>query len=230
MTDYLTSLPMPHPIMLDAEKVRFMTRFVSTEQMRPHLQGVLIEPLADGRSRMVATDGHRLGVMVDATPQRDGPLAWRMIVDFGKVPPIRERWGELLRLECDGRYEIGALKDDGAGGEFVGAGKLGRARIIYGTYPDWERVVPQIAHDGRFGAVDGASFEAGYNARYLADFAWRKNDAAIAIRNGKPGDPALIMNACRDFWGVLMPVRTSWPFARADYVAPKAPQSSTAAA
>lgn len=105
---------------------------VSTEESRPILNGVLWE-LRDGEMKMVATNGHRLarmGVKVTATGT---PSA-----DF-IVPPAA--LGQVQRLFKDDD-EIQVARSDNHLG-FKAASTEVYTRLIEGTYPNYEQVIPR---------------------------------------------------------------------------------------
>lgn len=105
---------------------------VSTEESRPILNGVLWE-LRDGEMKMVATNGHRLARMGVAVPPTGTPSA-----DF-IVPPAA--LAQVQRL----------FKDDDSLDVARSGNHLGfRAdsteiytRLIEGTYPNYEQVIPK---------------------------------------------------------------------------------------
>ncbi|MDX1568198.1 MAG: DNA polymerase III subunit beta [Longimicrobiales bacterium] len=105
---------------------------VSTEESRPILNGVLWE-LRDGRMQMVATNGHRLARMGMKTEASSAPSA-----DF-IVPPGALNQVERLFSEDD---ELQVSKS----GNHLGFRSGERAvftRLIEGTYPNYEQVIPK---------------------------------------------------------------------------------------
>jgi DNA polymerase-3 subunit beta len=105
---------------------------VSTEESRPILNGVLWE-LRDGEMKMVATNGHRLARMavpVESTGTR--------AADF-IVPPAA--LGQVQRLfKDDDAIEV-ARSDNHLG--FRAASTEVYTRLIEGTYPNYEQVIPR---------------------------------------------------------------------------------------
>jgi DNA polymerase-3 subunit beta len=119
---------------------------VSTEESRPILNGVLWE-LRDGEMKMVATNGHRLarmGVKVTATGT---PSA-----DF-IVPPAA--LGQVQRLFKDDD-EIQVARSDNHLG-FKAASTEVYTRLIEGTYPNYEQVIPR--DNDKHATVDKKSLE-----------------------------------------------------------------------
>lgn len=114
------------------------TRFaISTEETRYYLNGIYLHATEDGAAsalRAVATDGHRLA-RVEA-PLPEGAEGMPAVI----VP--RKTVGELRKLidDTDGEIQIGlsASRVRFAVGEAVL-----RSRLIDGTFPDYERVIPK---------------------------------------------------------------------------------------
>jgi DNA polymerase-3 subunit beta len=129
------------------EKTKFA---ISTEETRYYLNGIYLhETKSDGKAllRAVATDGHRLAQVELPLPSgaKDMP---------GVIVP-RKTVAELSRLaeDSDGdiRIELSAAKIRITGPRVVLTSKL-----IDGTFPDYERVIPQN-NDKRM-EVDNATF------------------------------------------------------------------------
>jgi DNA polymerase-3 subunit beta len=105
---------------------------VSTEESRPILNGVLWE-LRDGEMKMVATNGHRLARMGMRVPSTGTPSA-----DF-IVPPAA--LSQVQRLfKDDDTIEV-ARSDNHLG--FRASATEVYTRLIEGTYPNYEQVIPR---------------------------------------------------------------------------------------
>jgi DNA polymerase-3 subunit beta len=105
---------------------------VSTEESRPILNGVLWE-LRDGEMKMVATNGHRLARMsvpVESTGTRSADFI---------VPPAA--LGQVQRLFKDNDSIEVARSDNHLG--FRAASTEVYTRLIEGTYPNYEQVIPR---------------------------------------------------------------------------------------
>ena len=129
------------------EKTRFA---ISTEETRYYLNGIYLHAAkSDGKAllRAVATDGHRLAQVELPLPSgaKDMP---------GVIVP-RKTVAEIARLaeDSDGdiRIELSPAKIRISGPRVVLTSKL-----IDGTFPDYERVIPQ-GNDKRM-EVDNAAF------------------------------------------------------------------------
>ncbi|MSR20560.1 MAG: DNA polymerase III subunit beta [Gemmatimonadetes bacterium] len=105
---------------------------VSTEESRPILNGVLWE-LRDGEMKMVATNGHRLArmsVRVASTGTRSADFI---------VPPAA--LSQVQRLFKDGDSIEVARSENHLG--FRAASTEVYTRLIEGTYPNYEQVIPR---------------------------------------------------------------------------------------
>jgi DNA polymerase-3 subunit beta len=119
---------------------------VSNEESRPILNGVLWE-LRDGRMQMVATNGHRLARM--AVPA--GP-ATATSADF-IVPPAALQQVQRL-FKADDELEV-AKEGNHLG--FRSSGTEVYTRLIEGTYPNYEQVIPK--DNDKYAIVDKGSLE-----------------------------------------------------------------------
>jgi DNA polymerase-3 subunit beta len=116
------------------EKARFA---MSQEETRYYLNGVYLHAHDTGkekRLRAAATDGHRLA-RVDA-PLPDGAANIPGVI----VP--RKAVAELGRLLDDADEEVGVAVSETKIRFDFGAGRL-TSKLIDGTYPDYERVIPK---------------------------------------------------------------------------------------
>jgi DNA polymerase III subunit beta len=130
------------------------TKFaISTEETRYYLNGIHLHAVADGgRLRAVATDGHRLA-RVEA-PLPDGAAG---------MPPIivpRKTVNEIRKLidDVDAEQSVEVALSNARIRFKVGRAVL-RSRLIDGTFPDYERVIP-TANDKQLVAPTKALSEA----------------------------------------------------------------------
>ena len=105
---------------------------VSTEESRPILNGVLWE-LRDGMMRMVATNGHRLARMSVPAASSSSPST-----DFIVPPAALQQVQRLFR----GDDEIGVSRSGNHLG-FRAGGTEVYTRLIEGSYPNYEQVIPK---------------------------------------------------------------------------------------
>ena len=135
----------------DLKRLIDKTRFaISTEETRYYLNGIFLHAIeADSGVvlRAVATDGHRLARVEMPLPEGGAEMP-------GVIIP-RKTVAELQKLidENDGNLEV-ALSDTKI--RFSFANVTLTSKLIDGTFPDYERVVPQ-GNDKQL-EVDGESF------------------------------------------------------------------------
>ena len=113
------------------------TRFaISTEETRYYLNGIHLHAVEDrGRLRAVATDGHRLARVEAALPE-----------GAAGMPPIivpRKTVNEIRKLidDVDPEEAVEVALSNARIRFKVGRAVL-RSRLIDGTFPDYERVIP----------------------------------------------------------------------------------------
>ncbi len=119
---------------------------VSTEESRPILNGVLWE-LRDTQMRMVATNGHRLARMAVPMVSSGAPSA-----DFIVPPAALQQVQRLFKDEDD----LMVARD----GNHLGFGSGSHevfSRMIEGTYPNYEQVIPR--DNDKAALVDKKVFE-----------------------------------------------------------------------
>ena len=137
----MTAGQLPHKFELGVQTLRGLidrTRFaISTEETRYYLNGIYLhQSVSDGADvlRAVATDGHRL-----ARVQHDLPAGARGMP--GVIVP-RKTIAELRKLldETQGSVDV-ALSDTRI--QFTVGPVTLTSKLIDGTFPDYERVIPR---------------------------------------------------------------------------------------
>ena len=138
----MTDEGLEHSFKIAAGELRRLidrTRFaISTEETRYYLNGIFLHAIGEGAAsclRAVATDGHRLARFETALP--DGAEG---------MPPVivpRKTIGELRKLidEAEAEAEIEVALSTARIRFGIGPAVL-RSRLIDGTFPDYERVIP----------------------------------------------------------------------------------------
>ena len=123
----------------DLKKLIDRTRFaISTEETRYYLNGIFFHAIEEGAAsclRSVATDGHRLARVEVGMPEGAAGMP-------GVIVP-RKTVGELRKLidELDAETEVEVALSHARIRFKVGTAVL-RSRLIDGTFPDYERVIP----------------------------------------------------------------------------------------
>ncbi|MEL6111697.1 MAG: DNA polymerase III subunit beta [Pseudomonadota bacterium] len=133
--DYTTAFSIPTG---DLRRLLDKARFaMSQEETRYYLNGVYMHALTDAETpclRVAATDGHRLARL--EAPLPDGAATMPGVI----IP--RKAVAELGRL-LDDANEMVQISVSGAKIQFgFGAGRL-TSKLIDGTFPDYERVIPK---------------------------------------------------------------------------------------
>ncbi len=126
--------------------IRHTSFAVSTEETRPVLNGVLWE-LRDGEMRMVATNGHRLARMrIPAGPSME--TTTQLIVPPAALQQVQRlfKGDESIQVAREGNH-LG----------FRAAGTEVYSRLIDGTYPNYEQVIPK--DNDRIAIVDRKPLE-----------------------------------------------------------------------
>jgi len=189
---------------VNADLFRAAYLCVSTEETRPYLQGVYIEPCTAGGATLVATDGHRLIAVHDASAACDAAVIVHL--DKPALTALKRGKGETepRRLSLDTPARAWVLNATGAQIAFQDN------PLIDGHFPDWRRVLPSDTDTDK---PDAETLTIGaYNADYIATF----GEAAkiingrvplIALRHGARSGPAFIGLGSDIAFGVLMPTR-----------------------
>lgn len=209
----------PYPVLIQP--------FVSREETRYYLNGFYVHPNGNNGLRVVATDGAKMGVFYDREGVWTGKRNEGMIVQLPKQALAILR--DAKREEDAGHRRAGnprhyvalggskhwliingtvksneaeIVRDNSDGYREV-IGKF-RNVLIDGTFPDYTRVVPLITKR----QIVAQSF----NPQYLQDFCKvldKFDGGTIRVVSMVKGGPALVLTSRDDFFGVLMPMRTS---------------------
>jgi DNA polymerase-3 subunit beta len=108
---------------------------ISSDETRYILNGVFFEPRADGKVRMVATDGHRLA-LVEREMEGDFKLKSGVIIPRKGLFELKRLLDEAPEAECHlGFAENSAL--------FKKPGLTMVMRLIDGQFPEYQRVIPK---------------------------------------------------------------------------------------
>lgn len=137
----MTAGSLPHRFSLSAVQLRGLidrTRFaISTEETRYYLNGIYLHAAETEGTRVlraVATDGHRLARVEEPLPEGAAQIP-------GVIIP-RKTVAELRKLldEVSGNVEV-ALSDTRI--QFHADAVLLTSKLIDGTFPEYERVIPR---------------------------------------------------------------------------------------
>jgi hypothetical protein len=209
-------------IKIAAEYARLIQPFISKEETRYYLNGFHVEPRKRGGVYIVATDGHRMGVFWD----EHGICQKTAIIQLPKsvldaCKPRKDGIANFLFIDGDGSEATATVAcEDRALATITVPGVL-----IDGSFPAWERVLP--VHDPK---VSGAATM--FNSQYYSDFgsAAGRKGAGVWTWARDEKSPALVrVGTRRDFFGVLMPMRSDETGYPAWIEAPKPEPSAVAA-
>jgi DNA polymerase-3 subunit beta len=150
----MTASDLPHRFAIPAATLKRLidrTRFaISTEETRYYLNGIYIHPLPEKKIlRAVATDGHRLA-RAEAELPKGAERMSGIILPRKTVQEVRK-----LLDDTDAPIEV-ALSDGKIRFEIDGI--VLTSKLIDGTFPDYERVIPQAT--GHMLSFEGAQFKA----------------------------------------------------------------------
>ena len=160
----------------------------STEAARYYLNGVCIQPHADGAT-MAATDGHMLLAAIDTKGK--GPfLPEGIIISLGKEGLKAAAKGQTLTIDPN----TGQARVDGL---WISPGTT----IVDGAFPAWRRILPV----GELTATD-ASFDACLLATLGKALSSTKTHP-LAVRGADALSPHLITGNQPGLFGVCMPLR-----------------------
>lgn len=196
---------------------------VSTEETRFYLNGVGVDLCKSGGARLVATDGHVMGIFRDH--EAHGTFDGVAIVSRHAIADAFKAARKEARGNDPSSYWL--LVDDSGQGSVVlapsaGAAVAGRNEdrecpilwrslksvLVDGTFPDYMRVMPGEAHE--------LATAPGWNAALLGRFNSIVNVDAkgtqfgVSLLSGSPdgGAPWFVLSAgVPDFVGIAMPMR-----------------------
>lgn len=175
----------------------YLARFASNEPTRPQLGGVWF----DESGEMVATDGHRLGVLgaafSETIPEGETGAAVNFLIRTDKrtIAALKQTPFEDLALEIEPAAESGRITaPDGSSVSVF---------VDWGQYPAYKKVIPT-------GTVQNGPAKFKINVDYLRDFIFDKKTKGVGIEftDADPHAPVRInVDGLQNFKGVLMPMR-----------------------
>lgn len=177
-----------HNFSLPAQALRRLidkTRFaISTEETRYYLNGIYIHA-HDGLLRAVATDGHRLALAEMKLPSGAEGLP-------GIIIP-RKTVAEVRRLIDNGEDNV-ALSISEAKIRFTYGSAILTSKLIDGTFPDYERVIPkgnekELTIDNKVfaNAVDRVATISAEKSRSVK-VSLSQDNLALAVNNPESGN------------------------------------------
>lgn len=190
--------------------------FSAVKDIRYYLNSVYIEPHPEKGVILVATDGHRLGVIHDPDGYTEKPI---IVGEISKQLISACKKKSLIPMDLfigERDCVVGPSLEKGEALDPFGqmVSHMSRIQLIEAKYPDWRKVLPKKEdREQRFPAL---------NPKYLAAL----NEAAEILAPGKWGAALELFSSGRDtsvvarinsadidqrFVGVIMPLRTDSP-------------------
>lgn len=175
-----------------ADFLCYVARFISYEPTRYNLQGVHFNE--DGS--IVATDGHRLGLLkfaFDTTAESESISNYGFTIEFDK------NLLKVLKQQKDKTLEIVV---EGCSVKIICDNLILNAHLVDGNFPEWRKVIPESNPTNKINWI-------ALNPNYLADFGGFKKADRLKLEFGDSECcPIRIYNdALPTFLGVLMPCR-----------------------
>ena len=174
---------------LSARVVKRLTAHASADITRGALNSVLMEyDPADGVGRIVATDGHRLAIIVATAWKHDRPtVAKRVTLPAGILESaIKGARGVSVAPNCT-EAKVSSLSA-GPTRDTLAPSMTATVPLGSGEYPPWERAVSE-----GFGSAETRAGAWGMSAGYIADACALAGEFAAERTNGvvvyAPADP-----------------------------------------
>lgn len=239
-------------LIIKAEYASLIAPFCSQEETRYYLNGFNVKPSPHGSGVLIcATDGHTLGLFHDAGGEVEcGDTAngdiWKLDNDTLKAcrakRDTKDRWLVILPQVAFKTENAGVvhslaivLADHSEGAEVIAREQIYLDLILHtaiiqptgGTFPDYDRVVPEFPSKMR------ARIASTFSGEYLTKFAKVSKSvrhvAPLTIHSGDETSPSLVQTTRNDFIGVIMPIRaTPWQNVPYWYTGPMADDKSNA--
>lgn len=185
-----------HGFDVRSDYYRAVAPFVSREETRYYLGGVLIEPHPVEGVLLVATDGCRMMIAHDRSGSCDGTYITDMPPDALRSGKAKRTDPGPRRFRAENERTVSVIVPEHLLLDFEHDWR------IDGTFPDWRKVLPK--------KLTGAP--AAFDPAFLGDFAkvaeeLRDSFAIQITTNGR--DAALVEFSKDGFLGVIMPVAWS---------------------
>ena len=193
-------------------------QFMSKEETRFYLCGLYICPDQTGGARIVATDGHLLGIFRDAGGIADAPGIWPISKTLlAACKPQKTDYGTRRWVVLGEGRAVVALADTAELAGEAAAANL-PSNVVHqefispvdGTFPDYARIVPIAGETGwASDYFNPAILERAMSPAYWTeDGDRRKEPLSVIVASSAAGEPAILKVSGRtDFFGIIMPTR-----------------------
>lgn len=193
-------------IEIPARTLLAMAELAAQKDTRYYLQGVLVDIPAAGECRLVATDGHAVGITRLDTVAAGAAVPQQFILPRDLVRKFKPKDGALtVRIEDDdpnGRTHARPVSITAEASGLTASGST-----IDGIFPDYRRVIP---HEP---TGEAAQLNVGYLIAFakalsmLSGCALKSAQMRVGIRHNGSGGALVSFAGHDDFVGVLMPLR-----------------------
>lgn len=197
-------------VVIKAEYAFLIQPFVSTDKLRPYINGFHIAKPFEGQTGcyIVATDNHQMGVFHDADAIIEG-TSQETVITLPKdtIRQCKNRKESRYLVIYENKAHVVSAEDHESALQAVKDNRMINIKTIQPncfidcTYPNWTRVIPKTK--------DIMPCNQAINAKYVQNFGKcsKQKTPAVMLHATGPGNPLLITTDRRDFIGVLMPVR-----------------------
>lgn len=194
-------------VSIDPAHLARLVPFIAVHDIRYYLNGVCVEKAEKGGIYLIATDGHTMAVVYDASGTIEGADSIIFRINAGLAPAAKAAASKLhrgikYRLLVQGQ-RVKVACDFGSEGDaeyFVQAGRS----LIEGKFPNWRKVVPDFE---KLKPGFGDAMNAHYLAR-LSKLATDKRFSGITLWQASP-EKAIVARVPRvpEMIVVFMPMR-----------------------
>lgn len=193
------------------EQLQAVENFSSNDETRVHLNGVFLDPVG----LMVATDGHTLGaVKAPHVAQSDNKNGYILpneaLANAFRVKPELKKTPYLFMFDPNNNTVNAIYGTLGDTESYSEAWASIECKPINATFPEWRRVVPKRQKLNTM--ISFAAFNGDYVSLFVNGIKGSSSDVNIFATGDGAGCPFIVLNSNPDFFGVLMPMRSSMEY------------------
>lgn len=222
-------------LQINASKLKLAATCMASNDIRYYLNGVKIEPRAEGGVFIVGTDGHRLMAVIDESGHIEAPAILRLTSStLSKLPKVgskNEKW-TAETVAIDGTEYL-AIKSGGDTPAVVHLQEHDKEGIwVEGKYPDWRQVMK--FSDWTEKPSKPGSIQLPYLASVIPAFTTHKGFLPISFYACHESDGVLCRIVGHEYAAmVIMPIRddgsfTDWALNYKKVCPPELPQRDEA--
>jgi DNA polymerase-3 subunit beta len=186
-------------IELNVKDLRAMAKMAAKNDIRKYLEGVCLE-LGAVESKLIATNGHMLGVLRVLTPS-NVTESQQVIIPLSAIAALPKPKGKYsvnvttltIEPKAENGTQFATFSNDETSSRFL---------LIDGTYPGWKRIV-------RIRTISGevAQFDTAYLAMFSAvakELGISSADNKVCVSHNGEGPALIRIIGLENFFGVLM--------------------------